>query len=166
MDASQGLPTFTLVGLPDQAVKEARERVRAALLNSQLELPSRRLIVNLAPADVKKEGGVFDLAIALGILAASGQLDPSAVGSVVALGELALDGSVRPVHGVLPIALALRTHRRRLLVPAANAGEAAVVKGVAVIPVGSLSEAVAYLSGAATRAASRPIPRRAQKADD
>ena len=107
VDASQGLPTFTIVGLPDQAVREARERVRAALLNSQLELPSRRLIVNLAPADIKKEGGVFDLAIALGVLAASGQLDPAAVASVVAVGELALDGSVRPVPGVLPIARAL-----------------------------------------------------------
>ena len=148
VDASQGLPTFTIVGLPDQAVKEARERVRTALLNSQFRLPSRRLIVNLAPADVKKEGGVFDLAIALGILAASGQVEPGAVASVVALGELALDGSVRPVHGVLPIALSLRKQRRRLLVPAANAAEAAVVKGLTVVPVGSLSEAVDSLSGA------------------
>ncbi|MDP3704118.1 MAG: YifB family Mg chelatase-like AAA ATPase [Candidatus Omnitrophota bacterium] len=160
VDASQGLPTFTLVGLPDQAVKEARERVRTALLNSQLELPSRRLVVNLAPADVKKEGGVFDLAIALGILAASGQIDPAAVASVVALGELALDGSVRPVHGVLPIALALRKQRRRLLVPAVNAGEASVVKGVTVVPVGSLTEAVGYLSGTQARTGPRPVTRR------
>jgi len=160
VDASQGLPTFTIVGLPDQAVKEARERVRAALLNSQLDLPSRRLIVNLAPADIKKEGGVFDLAIALGILAASGQLNPAAVASVVAVGELALDGRVRPVPGVLPIARALRKQRRRLLVPTANAAEASVVQGVTVVPVGSLSEAVEELSG--TRAPS-PVRRAARR---
>lgn len=160
VDASQGLPTFTIVGLPDQAVKEARERVRAALLNSQLDLPSRRLIVNLAPADIKKEGGVFDLAIALGILAASGQLNPAAVASVVAVGELALDGRVRPVPGVLPIARALRKQRRRLLVPAANAAEASVVQGVTVVPVGSLSEAVDELSG--TRAPT-PVRRAARR---
>jgi magnesium chelatase family protein len=147
VDASQGLPTLTIVGLPDQAVREARERVRAALLNSQLELPSRRLIVNLAPADIKKEGGVFDLAIALGILAASGQVDPAAVASVVALGELALDGRLRPVAGVLPIATALSRKPRRLLVPVENAAEAAVVQGVTVVPVGSLREAVDQLSG-------------------
>ncbi|MBI4003398.1 MAG: YifB family Mg chelatase-like AAA ATPase [Candidatus Omnitrophica bacterium] len=166
VDASQGLPTFTIVGLPDQAVREARERVRAALLNSQLDLPSRRLIVNLAPADIKKEGGVFDLAIALGILAASGQLNPAAVAAVVAVGELALDGRVRPVPGVLPIARALRKQWRRLLVPAANAAEASVVHGVTVVPVRSLSEAVDELSG--TRAPTpvrRAARRRAQRCD-
>ncbi len=147
VDVARGLPALTLVGLPDQAVKEARERVRSAIVNSQYRLPSQRLTVNLAPADVKKEGGVFDLAIALGILAASDQLDPARLASVVALGELALDGSVRPIHGALPIALALRQQRGVLLVPAANAAEAAVVSGVTVIAVHSLAEAVAFLSG-------------------
>ena len=150
VDAARGLPTLTIVGLPDQAVKEARERVRAALVNSQFHLPSQRLTINLAPADVKKEGGVFDLSIALGILAASGQLDPLRLASVVTLGELALDGSVRPIHGALPIALALRRTRRPLLVPHGNALEAAVVEGIRVVPVRTLAEAVAHLSGERT----------------
>src|SRR3989338_1571475 len=107
VDASQGLPTLAIVGLPDQAVKEAKERVRSAILNSQYRLPSQRFTVNLAPADLRKEGGMFDLAVALGILATSDQLDPAQLAAAVALGELALDGSIRPIHGVLPIALAL-----------------------------------------------------------
>ncbi len=158
VDAGRGLPALAIVGLPDQAVKEAKERVRSAIVNSQFRLPSQRFTVNLAPADVKKEGGVFDLAIALGMLAASGQLDPQALASVAVLGELALDGSVRPVHGVLPIALALRSKpasqgspggrsRRCVLVPAHNAPEASVVGGVEAIPVTSLREAVDHLSG-------------------
>jgi len=147
VDASRGLPMLTIVGLPDQAVKEARERVRAAIINSQFQLPSQRFTVNLAPADLRKEGGLFDLAVALGILAASGQLDPNPLASIVALGELALDGSVRSVPGTLPIALAVRGSKRRLLVPRANASEAAVVGGVQVIPVASLREAADYLAG-------------------
>ncbi len=147
VDAAQGLPTFTIVGLPDQAVKEAKERIRAAILNSLYRLPSKRFTVNLAPADVKKEGGVFDLAMALGLLAVSGQLDPAALASVVVLGELALDGSVRPIRGTLPIALALRKRRCRLLVPAPNAPEAAVVDGLQLVPVRSLREAVEALTG-------------------
>lgn len=146
VDANRGLPSFTLVGLPDQAVKEAKERVRAAVLNSQFRLPSLRFTVNLAPADLKKEGGVFDLAIALGLLAACGELEPQAVAGVVALGELALDGSLRPVRGCLPIAMALRSSRTPLLVPEANAPEAAVVKGVTIIPIRSLQQAADHLS--------------------
>src|SRR3989338_3951047 len=142
VDASQGLPALAIVGLPDQAVKEAKERVRAAILNSQYRLPSVRFTVNLAPADLRKEGGLFDLAVALGMLAASDQVEPEALASVVALGELALGGGVRPAAATLPIALALRSSRRQLLVPAANAAEAAVVCGVMVIPVRSLQEAV------------------------
>jgi len=149
VDAATGLPALTIVGLPDQAVKEAKERVRSAILNSQYRLPSQRFIVNLAPADVKKEGGVFDLAIALGMLAVSHQLDPAPLASAIVLGELALDGSVRPVHGTLPIALALRGSGRRLLVPARNAPEASVVEGVEVVPVTSLREAAERLAGTA-----------------
>lgn len=168
MDAARGLPGVTIVGLPDQTVKEARERVRAAIVNSQFHLPSQRLTVNLAPAGLKKEGGVFDLAIALGILAASEQVDPERLASVAVLGELALDGSVRPVHGVLPIALALGHTTRTLLVPHDNAAEAAVRRGATVIPVRCLTDAVAHLAGtrlipAWTRAATRP---RAMRASD
>jgi len=152
VDAVLGLPALTIVGLPDQAVRESRERVRSAVLNSQFHLPSQRFTINLAPADIKKEGGSFDLAIALGLLAASHQLDPAAVESVIALGELALDGAVRPVRGVLPIALGARRTRRPLLVPAANAPEAALVDGLRVVPVRTLTDAAAHLSGAS------PIP--------
>ena len=147
VDTTRGLPALTIVGLPDQAVREARERVRSAILNSQYHLPSSKFLVNLAPADVKKAGGMFDLGIALGLLAASQQLDPATLASIVVLGELALDGSVRPVPGVLPIALAVRNSRRRLVVPAPNAAEAALVEGLEVIPVASLSEAAAWLAG-------------------
>jgi len=151
VNAGRGLPGFAIVGLPDQAVKEAKERVRTAIVNSQYHLPSQRFTVNLAPADIKKEGGVFDLAIALGMIAASGQLDPVQLAQVVVLGELGLDGSVRPIHGALPIAQALRhTRYRRLLVPAPNAPEAAVVEGIDVIAVTSLGDAVEFLAGTRT----------------
>lgn len=155
VDAARGLPTFTIVGLPDQAVKEAKERVRSAIVNSQYQLPSSRFTVNLAPADVKKAGGVFDLAIALGLLAVSGQVDPARLASIVALGELALDGSVRPVPGVLLIARALRGCGRQLFVPTRNAPEAAIVEGVEVIPVASLREVVEMLAQTRTIAAYR-----------
>ena len=156
VDVAQGLPCLTIVGLPDQAVKEARERIRSAIINSQYRLPSQRVTVNLAPADVKKEGGLFDLAMALGVLVASDQLDPAALAQAVVLGELALDGTVRPIHGTLPIALGLRQSGRahRLLVPELNAQEAAVVNSIEIIPVRSLPQAVAFLSG---EAALRPL---------
>ena len=156
VDAERGLPSLTIVGLPDQAVKESKERVRAAILNSQFRLPSLRFTVNLAPADVKKAGGTFDLAIALGMLAASGQVDPAAVAAGVFLGELALEGTLRPVHGTLPIALAVRARGGRLFVPAQNAAEAAVVEGLDIIPVGTLQAAVDVLSGAVV---GQPPPR-------
>ena len=160
VDATRGLPALTIVGLPDQAVREARERVRSAILNSQYHLPSSKFLVNLAPADVKKAGGMFDLGIALGLLAVSQQLDPAMLASVVVLGELALDGSVRAVPGVLPIALAVRNSRRRLVVPAPNAPEAALVEGLEVIPVASLSEAAAWLAGTTAIAPYRISARR------
>lgn len=147
VDAGRGLPGLSIVGLPDQAVREAKERVRAALANSQFELPSKRFTVNLAPADIKKEGGVFDLAIALGMLAASHQLDPARLAQTVVLGELGLDGTVRPVRGTLPIALALRGTGQRLVLPASNASEAGLVNGLDVLPVSSLREAADGLAG-------------------
>jgi magnesium chelatase family protein len=154
VDAGRGLPALTIVGLPDQTVREAKERVRSAILNSQYEIPSMRFTVNLGPADLKKEGGVFDLAIALGVLAASRQLDPAALEPMIILGELALDGSVRGVRGVLPIAFALRRSPSRIFVPEANAAEAAQIQGLDVVPVASLQEAVALIQG--TQAA-RPV---------
>ena len=136
VDVSPGIPTFAVVGLPDAAVREARERVRAAIRNAGYEMPARRITVNLAPADTRKEGPAFDLPIALGILAATRQLPPQAADGYVVVGELSLDGTVRPVVGVLSIALAARRQEcRGLVVPAANAEEAAIVEGLAVYPV-------------------------------
>src|SRR5205807_597522 len=108
LDVSPGLPTFSIVGLPDTAVREARERVRAAVRNSGYEMPVRRITVNLAPADTRKAGPVFDLPIALGILTATRQIPPDALRGYIVVGELSLDGAVRPVPGVLSIALAAR----------------------------------------------------------
>jgi magnesium chelatase family protein len=141
---------FTLVGLPDSAVRESRERVGAAIKNSGLALPNRRYTVNLAPADVRKEGSGFDLPIALGVLSATGQVPAEPLGEMLIVGELALDGSLRPVHGVLPIALAARASGiGRLLLPRENADEAALVEGIDVIAMGSLLEVTEFLCGGA-----------------
>ncbi|HTM70809.1 MAG TPA: YifB family Mg chelatase-like AAA ATPase [Luteimonas sp.] len=144
---SGGLPRMTLVGLPATAVREASERVRAAIQCAQLEFPARRITVNLAPADLRKEGGRYDLAIALGILAASGQLPEAALRDVEVLGELALTGELRPVDGVLPAALAAARAGRRLLVPEANGAEAALARGVHAFTARTLLEACAGLEG-------------------
>jgi magnesium chelatase family protein len=140
-----GLPSFTLVGLPATAVRESRERVRAAIQNAQLEFPQRRITVNLAPADLPKLGGRYDLAIALAILAASGQVPVAALGDCELLGELALTGELKPVDGVLPAALAAARDGRRLIVPAGNGGEAALAQGVRAHTARTLLEVVAYL---------------------
>ena len=118
---ANGLPSLTLVGLPETAVKESKDRVRSAILNSALQYPARRITLNLAPADLPKDGGRFDLAIALGILAASVQVPALMLDEVECLGELALSGEVRAVKGVLPAALAARKAGRTLIVPRANA---------------------------------------------
>jgi magnesium chelatase family protein len=144
---SGGLPRMTIVGLPATAVREASERVRAAIQCAQLEFPARRITVNLAPADLRKEGGRYDLAIALGILAASGQLPETALRDVEVLGELALTGELRPVDGVLPAALAAVRAGRRLLVPEANGAEAALARGVRASTARTLLEACAGLEG-------------------
>jgi magnesium chelatase family protein len=148
VDVAAGLPSFTTVGLPDSAVRESRDRVRAAIRNSRLEFPVDRITVNLAPADLRKEGAAFDLPTAIGILCATGLVKTGRLERALVLGELSLDASVRPVRGVLPVAL----HARRegftpLLVPAANAAEAGVVAGIDVIPIATLHEAVEYLNG-------------------
>jgi magnesium chelatase family protein len=136
--ASQGLPSFTIVGLPDKAVEEARERVRSALKNSGVDFPSRRITVNLAPADLPKAGPGFDLPIALGILIASGQLKTDLEDALV-LGELSLDGSLRHTNGILPMALLAKEKKfKRLFLPAVNAKEASVIKGLKIYPLKSL----------------------------
>lgn len=147
--ATSGLPAVILVGLAEASVRESTHRVERALLNSGYRKPAARVVVNLAPADLKKDAAAFDLPIALGMLAATGQLDPECLADLAVVGELALEGSTRPVKGALAMAMAAsRSNIRRLLVPSANAAEAAVVDGVDVYPIGSLSEAVGVLAGA------------------
>lgn len=148
VDLASGLPAFALVGLPDAAVRESRERVRAAVSNSDLAFPVRRITVNLAPADLRKEGPQFDLPVALGVLAASGQVPGESLENLAVLGELSLTGEVRPVRGALPAAIAAReAGLDRLLLPEGNAAEAAVVKGLAVYPVRTLLQGVSWLRG-------------------
>ena len=147
VDISSSVPMFTIVGLPDAAVQESRERVRSAIKNSGLEFPLRRITINLAPADIKKQGPAFDLPIAVGILAATGQVGSEKLAGGMFVGELALDGSVSPVAGVLPMAIKARADKRPfLVVPAANAPEAAIVGDVHVYAVRSLSEVVVLLN--------------------
>ncbi|MHB0915294.1 MAG: YifB family Mg chelatase-like AAA ATPase [Thermoleophilia bacterium] len=147
-DLGWGLPAFNIVGLPDAAVRESKERVRAGITNSEYEFPLRRITVNLAPADVRKEGPAFDLPIALSLLAASEQLSPDRLLEYSAAGELSLDGSIRRINGALSIAEGARQDGHRgLLVPAANAEEAALVGGIDIIAVATLREAVDFLGG-------------------
>lgn len=149
VDVCAGLPAFEVVGLPDAAIREARERVRAALRNSGYEFPLRRITVNLAPAMIRKEGACFDLPIAIGILAATGELDPASTGEFVFAGELSLDGQVRRTPGVLSITLAVKAAGfRKMMVAKGNEGEAALVDGLDVYGVSTLSEAIGHLSGA------------------
>ncbi|HBT47964.1 MAG TPA: magnesium chelatase [Peptococcaceae bacterium] len=149
VDIGSGLPLFEVVGLPDPSVREARERVRAALKNSGFEFPLRRIIVNLAPGDIKKEGPIYDLPIALGILSAAGELKGEAAASVYAVGELSLEGTLQPVPGVLPMALALQEIEpgATFIVPSANANEAALATRLRVMAAENLVEVVAYLRG-------------------
>ncbi len=149
VDLAPGLPSFTTVGLPDVAVREAKDRVKAALTNTGFEFPARRITVNLAPADVRKEGAAFDLPIAIGILAAAGVVPAERLGRFLLLGELALDGAVRPIRGGLPMAVAAAgAGLQGLLLPQANAAEAAVVREVEVFGVQSLPQVVGFLRGA------------------
>ncbi|MCW2269081.1 YifB family Mg chelatase-like AAA ATPase [Pseudomonas sp. JUb96] len=146
---ANGLPALTLVGLPEATVKESKDRVRSAILNSGLEFPARRITLNLAPADLPKDGGRFDLAIALGILAANGQFPVTALDEVECLGELALSGAVRPVQGVLPAALAARAAGRALVIPRENAEEACLASGLVVYAVEHLLELIGHFNGQA-----------------
>ena len=148
VDTSDGLPSITIVGLPDAAVQESRERVQAAIKNAGLRFPRKRLTVNLAPAAVRKEGPAYDLPIALGALIASGQLQPDCVEGALIIGELSLDGSVRHVRGVLPMAaLAREQGFARVFVPQVDAAEAALIPGLEVYPVPSLEALSNHLTG-------------------
>jgi magnesium chelatase family protein len=148
VDLAPGLPTFATVGLPQAAVKESRERVNAALVNSGHEFPLKRVTVNLAPADIPKSGSAFDLPIALGVLVASDQLPSAPLESLLVVGELGLEGSLRPVRGALPMAVAARAAGcRAMLLPGANVAEASVVEGIEVRGAASLAEVVAFLRG-------------------
>ncbi len=148
VDTGDGLPAIVIVGLPDAAVQESRERVQSAIKNAGLFFPRRRLTVNLAPAAVRKEGPAYDLPIALGALVASGQLDQRCLDGTLVVGELSLDGSVRHVRGVLPMAaLARQMGFQRVFTPSADAAEAALIPDLEVIPVASLSALFEHLSG-------------------
>src|SRR3989339_418591 len=151
IDSGHGLPSYALVGLPDAAVKESRERIFSAIKNSGFTIPSNRTTINLAPADIKKEGSGFDLPLALGILSASNQIEPFDLSEYIILGELSLDGRVRPVRGVLPMAITARKKGvKGFIVPADNASEAAVAKGLKVIPVRYLQDTVEFIVGQKT----------------
>ncbi|MEA3442878.1 MAG: YifB family Mg chelatase-like AAA ATPase [Chloroflexota bacterium] len=147
VDISPGLPSFTIVGLPDKAVQEARERVRSAIRNSSYKFPNRRITVNLAPADLKKEGPAYDLPIAIGILVSSEQLHANFSGSIF-LGELSLDGKLRHTHGMLPmVSLAKDKGMSAVFVPWDDAKEASLIDGIRIFPVESLAQLVAHLEG-------------------
>jgi magnesium chelatase family protein len=149
VDVGFGLPFFRMVGLPDASVRESRDRVRAAIRNSGFEFPAHRMTINLAPADVRKAGSAFDLPIALGILAAENVLRARDLADVVIVGELSLDGSIPSARGVLPIAAAARRRgASALLLPAPNAAEASIVRGLRLLPVRTLAEAVEVLNRA------------------
>jgi magnesium chelatase family protein len=148
VDLRRGLPGFAIVGLPDRAVRESKERVRAALLNSGLDFPQQRLTANLAPADLRKAGPSFDLAIAVAVLAATGQVPAERLGEYAVCGELSLGGTLRPIHGAVAVAAgARRAGYRRLIVPAENAREAALVPDVEVFGVAALRQLVDLITG-------------------
>ena len=158
---ANGLPGLAIVGLPELAVRESKDRVRGALLNSRFQFPARRIIVNLAPADLPKDGGRFDLPIALGILAASDQIPGSSLENYEFAGELALSGELRPVTGVLPMAIAVQRAGRGLILPRENEAEAALIEGLAVHSARHLLDVCGHLAGHAplTHNSTPPIPR-------
>ena len=152
VDISQGLPSFSTVGLPEGAVRESKDRVKASIKNSGYHFPSDRITVNLAPADIKKEGSAFDLPMALGILAATGLVSKESYAQHLVLGELSLDGLIRPIKGALPMAITAKEKGLKgIFLPQENAAEAAVVEGVHIYPVKTLSQLIETLSGAIYR---------------
>ena len=153
---ASGLPSFTLVGLPDTEVKEARDRVRAAIVNSGFEFPSKRITVNLAPADLPKESGRFDLPIALGILAASGQIPDKHLADYEFAGELSLSGELRPIRGALAMALQTAGHGKHFILPEASAREAALIGSNEILSARSLLDVCAHLAPRATETKTIP----------
>lgn len=152
VDISQGLPCFEIVGLPDASVKEAKERVKTAIRNSEVEFLSRKIVVNLAPANIRKEGSRFDLPIALGILIANGNIEnlylDEFLSETIFIGELSLDGSVEKVNGVLPICIeAKKLGIKRIILSSENAKEASIVEGIEVLAINNLKEILQYLNG-------------------
>ena len=148
VEIAQGLPQVILVGLPDTALRESRDRILTAIRQSHFPHEPKKLVINLAPADLRKEGPLFDLPIAIGILAAQEIVSQEAVKEYMMIGELALDGTVRPVRGVLPIALSMaKNGKKKLILPIQNAREASIVTGIECYPVRSLAEAVSFLNG-------------------
>lgn len=145
VDVSAGIPCWDIVGLPDVSVKESRERVRTAIKNSGYDMQSRKIVVNLSPADIKKEGSFFDLPIAIGILACSGNIDKSNMQDTIFIGELSLDGKINKVNGILPMCIeAKKLGIKRVILPIENAVEAAVVKEIEIIGVSTLIEVIRF----------------------
>lgn len=148
VDVSQGLPFWEIVGLPDTTVKEAKERVKTAIKNSTSEFLSRKIVVNLAPANTRKEGSIFDLPIAVGILIATGFIYNADLNNTILIGELSLDGSICPIKGILPICIeAKHLGMKRIILPKANAKEASIIDGLEIIPISNLNEIIDYLNG-------------------
>ncbi len=148
VDIATGQPGVTVVGLPSTGVKESRDRVWAAVKNSGYHVPAKKITINLAPAEIRKEGAAFDLPIAVGLIAASGGVPPERLAEFALVGELGLDGAVKQVPGILPIAVGVQRHGGRgLIVPRANANEAAVVQGLAIHPAVTLREVIQFLNG-------------------
>jgi len=147
-DIAGGLPNFEIVGLPDTSVKESKERIRTAIKNSGIEFPSRRIIINLAPASTKKEGTSYDLPIAVGVLIALNEIQNSNLENTIFIGELSLDGKINRINGVLPMCIeALNLGIKRVILPKTNEIEAAVIDGLEIIGVKNLNELVEYLNG-------------------
>lgn len=148
VDVSSGLPSWEVVGLPDVSVKEAKERVKTAIKNSEIEFPSRRILVNLAPANTKKEGSLFDLPIAIGILMATEIIQNSNISNFIFIGELSLNGKLNKVKGILPMCIeASRLGIKNVILPEENAKEAAIVKDINVIPAKNLKQVINFLNG-------------------
>lgn len=148
VDVSNGMPCWEMVGLPDTSVKEAKERVKTAIKNSGYEMLSKRIVINLAPADTKKEGSIFDLPIAIGILKDLGEIKNDKLDEIAFVGELSLDGKINRVNGILPMCIeAQKLGINKLIVPRENAKEAAIVKEIEVLGADNLKQVVKYLNG-------------------
>jgi magnesium chelatase family protein len=150
-DISGGIPSFDIVGLPDIRVKEAKERVKTAIKNSGMEFPSRKIVVNLSPADKKKEGTFFDLSIAVGILISIGEISRIEINefsNTIFIGELSLDGRINKINGILPMCIeAVKLGIKRVVVPVENSIEASIVKDLEIIPVDNLTQVIEYIKG-------------------